>query len=47
MEAEETSGELKTARYALKQKRLVMIPQNNAFSIPFLTWPVRFDKMGP
>ena len=45
MEAGETSGALKTALYALKQKHLVLIPQN-AFSIPSLTWPARFDKMG-
>ena len=45
MEAGETSGALKQARYALKQKRLVLIPQN-AFSIPSITWPARFEKMG-
>ena len=38
MEAGETSG-------ALKQKRLVLIPQN-AFSISSITWPARFEKMG-
>ena len=45
MEAGETSGALKQARYALKQKRLVLIPQN-AFSIPSITWPEKFEKMG-
>lgn len=45
MEAGETSGALKQAKYALKQKRLVLIPQN-AFSIPSITWPARFEKMG-
>ena len=45
MEAGETSGALKQARYALKQKRLVLIPQN-AFSISSITWPARFEKMG-
>ena len=45
MEAGETSGALKQARYALKQKRLVLIPQN-AFNIPTITWPAKFEKLG-
>lgn len=45
MEAGETSGALKQARYALKQKRLVLIPQN-AFNIPSITWPEKFEKLG-
>ncbi len=45
MEAGETSGALKQARYALKQKRLVLIPQN-AFNIQSITWPAKFEKLG-
>ena len=45
MEAGETSGALKQARYALKQKRLVLIPQN-AFNIPSIKWPEKFEKKG-
>lgn len=45
MEAGETSGALKQARYALKQNRLVLIPQN-AFNIPSITWPEKFEKLG-
>ncbi len=45
MEAGETSGALKQARYALKQKRLVLIPQN-VFSIKTITWPERFERKG-
>ena len=45
MEAGETSGALKQARYALKQKRLVLIPQN-IFNITSITWPARFEKIG-
>lgn len=45
MEAGETSGALKQARYALKQKRLVLIPQNT-FNIPSIKWPEKFEKKG-
>ena len=45
MEAGETSGALKQADYALKQNRLVLIPQN-AFSIGSITWPAKFEKRG-
>ena len=45
MEAGETSGALQQARYALKQGRLVLIPQN-AFNIPSISWPQKFEKKG-
>lgn len=45
MEAGETSGALKQAQYALKQKRLVLIPQN-VFNIPTISWPAKFEKLG-
>ena len=38
MEAGETSGALTQAKYATKQKRLVLIPQN-AFLNPAISWP--------
>ena len=45
MEAGETSGALQQAKYALKQGRLVLIPQN-AFNIPSISWPQEFEKKG-
>ncbi len=45
MEAGETSGALKQATFALKQKHLVLIPQN-IFKIPGITWPAKFEKKG-
>lgn len=45
MEAGETSGALKQADFALKQKRLVLIPAS-ALKIPNVTWPQRYVKRG-
>ena len=45
MEAGETSGALKQATFALKQKRLVLIPQN-AFLIKSITWPAKLVEKG-
>lgn len=45
MEAGETSGALKQADFALKQKRQVLIPAS-AFNIPNVTWPKRYVKRG-
>ena len=45
MEAGEESGALKEAEYALKQNRLVLIPQN-AFALESITWPAKFEKRG-
>ncbi len=45
MAAGETSGALVQARCALKQGRLVLIPQN-AFSISSVTWPAKFVARG-
>ena len=45
MEAGETSGALKQATFALKQKHLVLIPQN-VCRTPTITWPERFIKKG-
>ncbi len=45
MEAGETSGSLKQATFALKQKRLVLIPRN-AFRIASISWPARLEAKG-
>ena len=45
MEAGETSGALKQAAFALKQGRLVLIPQN-AFMLETISWPARLEKKG-
>lgn len=45
IEAGETSGALKQATFALKQKRLVLIPQN-AFNIKTITWPEKLRQKG-
>lgn len=45
MEAGETSGALKQATFALKQKHLVLIPQN-VCRVSTITWPERFIKRG-
>lgn len=45
MEAGETSGALKQAAFALKQGRLVLIPQN-AFMLKTISWPARLEKRG-
>ena len=45
MEAGETSGALKQASFALKQGRLVLIPQS-AFEIRTITWPAKLEKKG-
>ena len=45
MEAGETSGALKQATFALKQKHLVLIPQN-VCRTPTITWPEKFIKKG-
>lgn len=45
MEAGETSGALKQAAFALKQGRLVLIPQN-AFMLETISWPARLEKRG-
>lgn len=45
MEAGETSGALKQATFALKQKRLVLIPKN-VFSIENISWPEKLLSQG-
>ena len=45
MEAGETSGALVQARFALKQGRLVLIPQN-AFTNPLIKWPKEYLRKG-
>ena len=45
MEAGETSGALTQAKYAAKQGRLVLIPQN-VFSDPSISWPHSLVKKG-
>lgn len=45
IEAGETSGALKQADYALKQNRLVLIPQS-ALDNPAITWPNKYVKSG-
>jgi len=45
MEAGETSGALKQADYALKQNRLVLIPQS-ALDNKAITWPKRYVDRG-
>ena len=45
MEAGETSGALKQADFALKQKRLVLIPAS-ALKLPNVTWPQRYVERG-
>ena len=45
MEAGETSGALKQATFALKQKHLVLIPQNVCRTTT-ITWPEKFIKKG-
>ena len=45
MEAGETSGALKQADFALKQKRLILIPAS-ALHLPNVTWPQRYVERG-
>lgn len=45
MEAGETSGALKQADFALKQKRLILIPEK-ALEMTTITWPARYVKRG-
>lgn len=45
MEAGETSGALKQASFALKQKHLVLIPQN-VCRLSSITWPEKLIKKG-
>ena len=45
MEAGETSGALTQAKYAAKQGRLVLIPQN-VFSDPSISWPHSLVRKG-
>ena len=45
MEAGETSGALRQADFALKQKRLVLIPAS-ALQLPNVTWPQRYVERG-
>ena len=45
MEAGETSGALKQADFALKQKRLILIPAS-ALKLSNVTWPQRYVKRG-
>ena len=45
MEAGETSGALKQADFALKQGRLVLIPQK-ALEMTSITWPARYVERG-
>lgn len=45
MEAGETSGALKQADFALKQNRLILIPEK-ALEIQTITWPARYVKRG-
>lgn len=45
VEAGETSGSLKQADYAIKQNRLVIIPQS-AMDNPRITWPQKYKEKG-
>lgn len=45
MEAGETSGALKQADYALKQNRMVMIPEAS-LNNPSISWPAKYVKKG-
>lgn len=45
MEAGETSGALRQATFALKQKHLVLIPQN-VCRVTSITWPEKYIKKG-
>lgn len=45
MEAGETSGALKQADFALKQNRLILIPEK-ALEMTTITWPARYVKRG-
>lgn len=45
MEAGETSGALKQADFALKQRRQILIPES-ALNIPQITWPAKYKQRG-
>ena len=45
MEAGETSGALKQADFALKQRRQILIPKS-ALNIPQITWPAKYVQRG-
>jgi DNA processing protein len=45
VEAGDTSGTLVQARHALKQRRLLFIP-DSCFRVPSRTWPAKFAAMG-
>lgn len=45
MEAGETSGALKQADFALKQGRLILIPEKSLY-IPTISWPARYVQKG-
>lgn len=45
MEAGETSGALKQADFAIRQKREVLIPRS-ALNIPSITWPQKYVNLG-